>query len=74
MFDKGEIDAEMDQLRRGLMLFEQLKNVESASAASRAVNEGALDEADLRAIVLFQVFNFRQQADDPDTFGAWSAS
>jgi hypothetical protein len=74
MFDKGEIDPEIDQLSRGLVLFEQLKNVDSASAALRAVNEGGLSEDDLRAIVLFQVFNFRQQADDADSYGAWSSS
>lgn len=76
MFDRGEIDPEMamDQLGRGVVLFEQLKNVDSASAAARAVNGGALDESDLRAIVLHLVFSFRQQADDSDTYGAWSST
>lgn len=41
-FDKGELDPEIEQISRGLRLFE--------------------------------VHSFRQQADDPDTFGAWSAS
>jgi hypothetical protein len=68
-----EPDPIIKQLQHGLKLFEQLKNVEAGSAAIRAVNEGALSEEDLKAIVLAQVFTFRQQADDPDRYARWSS-
>jgi hypothetical protein len=61
----------MKRLQLGLELFEQLKNVESASAAHRGVE--SLSDDELRAIVLFCVFSFRQEADDLDTYGAWSS-
>lgn len=66
-------DPEIEQLRLGNKLFEHLKNVDTGSAVFRAVNGDALSVADLRAIVVANVFSFRQEADDPDTYAAWSS-
>lgn len=64
-------------LPKGGELFEQLKNVDTASAAFQAVYGGGLSKADLQAIVIFCVFNFRQVADqhvDPDKYAKWSST
>jgi hypothetical protein len=58
-------------LGRGVRLWEQLKNVHDADAAYRAVYEGALDQRDLRAIVLQRIYEWRQVTLDADGYGRW---
>jgi hypothetical protein len=71
--DPATVDPILRQLPTGVALFEQLRQLDTGSAVLRAVNE-ALSVDELRALALFQVFTWRQQADDSDTYAAWSAT
>jgi hypothetical protein len=66
----AEPDPLVAQLQRGVRLFEQLRQIDSASGVIKAVNEGGLDEPDLRAIVLARVFSFRQESESSDDYSA----
>lgn len=72
--DPNAMDDNARRWQRGQELFEQLKNVDSGSAAITAVYSDALADTDLRAIVLHCIFAFRQAADSPDDYAEWSGS